>query len=157
MCANTRTPKIAVFQYKIRQDVLMLERNSNQKIPRIYHKMSRRAAPYPQRLCRHSPWKHPPWTQIVAPWLPMSLTQAPGARDLAHCGEFPCFGRQNCTYRKIERWAAEHWSWVAATRWFDTTTNRTIVSVVGMRGAEHVGRTFTCRFGRQIERRKKLK
>ena len=31
--------------------------------------------PYPQRLRPPSPWKHPPWTRIVAPQLPMSLLQ----------------------------------------------------------------------------------
>ena len=31
--------------------------------------------PYPQRLRPPSPWKHPPWTQIVSPRLPMRLIQ----------------------------------------------------------------------------------
>ncbi len=77
----------------------------NRKIP--HHKNSHRiyravaAPPYPQRLCRHSPWQHPPWTQIVAPRLPMSLMQAASARVRAHCDRFPCLGRQNGTHRKL--------------------------------------------------------
>jgi len=31
--------------------------------------------PYPQRHRPPSPWKHPPWTRIVSPRLPMSLLQ----------------------------------------------------------------------------------
>ena len=40
--------------------------------------------PYHQRLCPPSPWRHPPWTRIAAPRLPMSLLEAPGARARAH-------------------------------------------------------------------------
>jgi hypothetical protein len=75
----------------------------NRKIP--HHKNSHRiyravaASPYLQRLCHHSPWQHQPWTQIVAPRLPMSLLQAASARVRANCNPFPCLGRQNGTYR----------------------------------------------------------
>ena len=75
----------------------------NRKIP--HHKNSHciyravAAPPYPLWLCRHSPWQHPPRTQIVAPWLPMSLLQAASARVRAHCDQFPCLGRQNGTHR----------------------------------------------------------
>jgi hypothetical protein len=33
---------------------------------------------YPQRLCPISPWQHLPWPQIMVPWIPTSLLQAPG-------------------------------------------------------------------------------
>jgi hypothetical protein len=79
--------------------------------------------PYPQRLRPPSPWKHPPWTRIVSPRLPMSLLQAPVARACARCGSIPWLGRPNGTHRKIERWV-EHRSWVAAVLSIDTTTNR---------------------------------
>jgi hypothetical protein len=42
----------------------------------------------------------------------------------------PLFWAPNGTHQKIERWA-EHWSWMAAARWVNTTTNRTMVSAVG--------------------------
>jgi hypothetical protein len=64
---------------------------------RIYQAVA--APPYPQRFCHHSPWQHPPWTQIMAPRLPMSLLQAASARVCAHCDRFPCLGRQNGTHR----------------------------------------------------------
>ena len=67
--------------------------------PCIYRAVA--APPYPQRLCRHSPWQHPPWTGILAPRLPMSLMQAPCARDLAHCGGFPCFVCQRAPIEKL--------------------------------------------------------
>ena len=66
---------------------------------RIYRAVT--APPYPQRLCRHSPWQHPPWTQIVAPWLPMSLLQAASARVCAHCDRSPCLGRQMAPIDKL--------------------------------------------------------
>jgi hypothetical protein len=70
-------------------------------------KMSRRPLPPdPEQLCPRSPLKHPSWTRIAAPRLPMSLVQASGAWDWARQRLFLCFWRQNGTHQKIERWAA---------------------------------------------------
>ena len=119
----------------------------NRKIPhyknthRIYQAVA--APPYPQRICRHSPWQHPPWTGILVPRLLMSLLQAPCARVSAHCGGFPCLGRHNGTHQKIER-CAEHRSWVAAARWFDITTNQRIVSAAGRSFLRRRGRGRMC-------------
>ena len=101
---NTKYPFSArVFLCGIVENPTFFVRR-NREIP--HHKNSHRiyyravaAPPYPQRLCRHSPWQHPPWTQIVAPRLPMSLLQAASARVRAHCDRSPCLGRQNGTHR----------------------------------------------------------
>ena len=76
------------------------------------HKMSC-CSPYPHRLCPPSPWKHPPWTQIDAPRLPMSPIEAPGGWAHVRCVWSLCLGRQNGAHQKIER-RVEHLPLMAA-------------------------------------------
>ena len=79
----------------------------------------------------------------AAPRLPMSLTQAPGARVCARCCKFSCLGHRNGAHRKNERWA-EHRSWMAAARWVYTTMNRTMVSSAGGEFDRRRGRGGSC-------------
>jgi len=51
----------------------------------------------------------------VAPWLHMSLIEAPGARDWARYVWSPYLGRRNGAHRKNER-GAEHRSWMAVAK-----------------------------------------
>ena len=89
-----------------------------------------RCSPYPHRLCPPSPWKHPPWTRIAAPRLPMSPIEAPGGWARVRCVWSLCLGRRNGAHWKIER-RAEHRSWMAPIWQGDVTTNRIVRIYLG--------------------------
>jgi len=98
----------------------------------------------PVHLIKNSP---PPRCPLppssAAPRLPMSLTQAPGARVCArYCG-LPCLGHQNGAHRKNEKWA-EHRFWMDAARWVYTTMNRTMLSSPEGEFDRRRGRGGTC-------------
>ena len=80
----------------------------------------------------------------AAPRLPMSLTQAPGARPGSRALlRISLFGAPKRRPSKNERWA-EHRSWMAAARWVYTTMNRTMVSSAGGEFDRRRGRGGTC-------------
>ena len=94
---------------------------------------------YPQRLCPCPPWQHPPWTRIAAPWLPMSLLQAPGGHVCAQCGRFPCFGAPKWHHKKWENTQQP-----TGGCWLGNAT-----------GSGRAERSFTRRLGRQVVQIKK--
>jgi hypothetical protein len=49
-------------------------------VPTQHKKQDELLLPYPEQLCPILPWHHPPWPQIMAPQLPMSLLKAPSGR-----------------------------------------------------------------------------
>ncbi len=59
--------------------------------------------PYSQRLCPLSPWQpHPPWPQITAPWLPLSLCRCP-IWQVCSCCSFPLvWGAEMALIKKRE-------------------------------------------------------